>query len=57
VLRPAAVSLPQFAFAWQTPVLDLRLGLLPLALALVAVYALALGIAWWKRAGRSSGRA
>lgn len=57
VLRPASVSLPQLAFAWQTPALDLRVGLLPVALALVAVYALALGFIWWNRAGRSPGRA
>jgi hypothetical protein len=51
VLRPASVSLPQFAVAWQTPFLDLRLGLIPVAMAFAAVYALALGLSWWKRSG------
>lgn len=56
VLHPASVSAPQFALAWQTPVLDLRIGILPVALALVAVCALVLGLSWWNRAGRPSGR-
>jgi tetratricopeptide (TPR) repeat protein len=52
VLRPFNVSVPQFAAAWQTPFLDLRIGIIPVAVAFAAVYALALGLSWWKRTGQ-----
>ncbi len=56
VLRPFNISAPQFAAAWQTPFLDLRIGLIPIAMVFAAVYALALGLSWWKRTGQPPDR-